>query len=292
MVSHWFSLCCQAPLPDSQRNPPFTLIAPPCSSEEAAIAEARLKEAEARLAADRLALQLEQQRVAVAEEKAAATLLAAKEQAARADEERSWLRAQQQDLTPRLESAGTLQAEAKQRARELAAEAADLARQRAALDGEKAALERLRGQLEASQAAAERALAQAADVSAREQALAAKERAAAEAEAALKLREAQLAQVLCKGACVEVGLCAWTRGLHLACMHMHALPVLQRRSHACRLTLTFTAVLPLQAEAATSSDRQRLSGLSRELENRAAADSDALLRLQETLAAQQEELQR
>lgn len=48
----------------------------------------------------------------------------------------------------------------------------------------------------------------------------------------------------------------------------------------------------MQAEAAASSDRQRLSGLSRELESRAAEDSDALLRLQETLAAQQEELQR
>lgn len=77
----------------------------------------------------------------------------------------------------------------------------------------------------------------------------------------------------------------------MGCVSMLALPGLQRRSHACWLMFSSTAV-PLQAEAATSSDRQRLSGLSRELENRAAADSDALLRLQETLAAQQEELQR
>ena len=48
----------------------------------------------------------------------------------------------------------------------------------------------------------------------------------------------------------------------------------------------------LQAEAAAASDQHRLSGLSRELEGRASADSDALRRLQETLAAQQEELQR
>ena len=47
-----------------------------------------------------------------------------------------------------------------------------------------------------------------------------------------------------------------------------------------------TLIAHVQAEAAASSDRQRLSGLSRELESRAAADSDALLRLQETLAAQ------
>jgi len=49
-------------------------------------------------------------------------------------------------------------------------------------------------------------------------------------------------------------------------------------------------LLPLQAEAAASSSQERLDGLTKELESKVSADSDALRRLQETLAAQQEEL--
>ena len=135
-------------------------LLPACSTERAAALEARLKEAEAALRADRLALQLEQQRVTVAEEKAASALAAAQEQAARADAERAWVRQQQEELTPRLESSSAAHAEAKQRARELAAQAEEQAREQQRLQGERAALERLRAQLEASQVAADRALAQ------------------------------------------------------------------------------------------------------------------------------------
>lgn len=242
------------------------------------MAEAQLREAEARLAADRLALQLEQQRVAVAEDKATAALQAAKEQAARADEERAWLRQQQQDLTPRLENTSVLQAEAKQRARELAQEAAELHRERQSLDAERTTLERLRQQLEASQAQADKALAQAADVAAKEAALAAKERGVVELEAALKLREAAVAQA---SAAAERGRC-WGESHRPLCKGSNY-PLLKFPPLPC---------LPsAQAEAATSSE-QRLTGLSKELESRAAADSGALRRLQESLAAQQEELQR
>lgn len=154
-----------------------------------------MKEAQTQLVADRLALQQEQQRVKVAEEKAAAALSAAREQAARAESERAWVRKQQEELTPRLESSSAAQAEAKQRARELATQAEELGRERQHLEGERTALNHLREKLEASQAQADRALAQASEVAAREAALAAKERGLVEQEAALKLREAQVAQV-------------------------------------------------------------------------------------------------
>ena len=259
-----------------------------CSSEECAALESRLKEAEAQLAADKLALQLAQQRVQVAEEKAAAALAAAQEQAARADSERAWVRQQQEGLTPRLESTSALQAEAKQRARELSQQAEELQCQRQQLDAERGSLEKLRQQLEASQAQADRTLAQAAEVAAREQQLAAKERAVVEQEAALRTREAQVAQVGATGSCSRA-------------LQGHAGGRLLRRRHGAvqlrrycpgRLGPSILILLPaLQAEAAAASDQQRLGGLSRELESRAAADGDALRRLQETLAAQQEDLQ-
>lgn len=147
------------------------------------------------LAADQVALQREQQRIKAAEERAAAALAAAQEQATRAESELAWVRRQQEELTPRLESTSAAQAEAKQRARELAGQAEELGRERHQLEAERAALERMRDKLEASQAQADRALAQATEVSAREAALVAKERGLIEQEAALKLREAQLAQV-------------------------------------------------------------------------------------------------
>ena len=46
------------------------------------------------------------------------------------------------------------------------------------------------------------------------------------------------------------------------------------------------------AEAAVAATQQRLDTLAKGLDSRSAADSDALRRLQETLAAQQEEVQR
>lgn len=195
-----------------------------CRSAQVTALEAQLKEAGARLAADKMALQLELQRVQVAEEKAAAALAAAKEQAARADSERAWVRQQQEELTPRLESTSALQVEAKQRARELASQAEELANERHRLEGERATLERLRAQLEASQAQADRALAQAAEVSAREAALAAKERGVIEAEAALKLREAQVAQV--RGQ--RMAALGRRKGLHMhmlcPCFHPSVVP--------------------------------------------------------------------
>ncbi len=51
-------------------------------------------------------------------------------------------------------------------------------------------------------------------------------------------------------------------------------------------------LLLLQAQASASSEQQRVSQLSREVESKAAAGTDSLRRLQENLAAQQEELQR
>ncbi len=48
----------------------------------------------------------------------------------------------------------------------------------------------------------------------------------------------------------------------------------------------------MQSEAAAEAADDRLSALARELESKAAADSDALRRLQETIAVQQESLQK
>ena len=70
--------------------------------------------------------------------------------------------------------------------------------------------------------------------------------------------------------------------LRCRCTHQHPAPTFY-----CLYALTH-----IQAEAAASSDHQRLSGLNKALESQASADSDALRRLQESLAAQQEELSR
>ena len=47
-----------------------------------------------------------------------------------------------------------------------------------------------------------------------------------------------------------------------------------------------------QAEIAAAANQERLSSLAKEVESKSAADSDALRRLQETLAAQQEDVQK
>lgn len=71
------------------------------------------------------------------------------------------------------------------------------------------------------------------------------------------------------------------------CCMWHAFGSPEQHAHAQSLAPTC-----LQAEAAATSTQQRLSGLSKELESKAASDGDALRRLQESLASQQEELQR